>query len=134
MRIGPRNPRLGRATFQVALRVLDRFYRGRQMFRASSAFAQERFAALRAKLERGEPVTLGGICASGTHNAGVALIEVTREGGPKLICNNEEERFSGERHTTKFPHQALDALAAMMRRTGRGPERIDGWLSGWDNA
>ena len=86
-----------------------------------------------AKLDGGETIYLGGICASGTHNSGVALVEVTRERGPKLICNNEEERFSGERHTTKFPDQSIDELAAMLRRSGLGPERIDAWFSAWDN-
>ena len=88
---------------------------------------------LREKLDRGETLYLAGICASGTHNSGVALIEVSRAPGPKLICNNEEERFSGERHTTKFPEASIDELKAMLRRAGLGPERIDAWFSAWDN-
>jgi carbamoyltransferase len=134
MRIGPQNPRLGKAVFRLALPWIDHFYRSRQIFRANSTFAQERFRALRAKLARGEPLYIGGICASGTHNTGVALIEVTPESGPKLICNNEEERFSGERHTMRFPHLAVEALIDLMRRRGIAPERIDAWLGAWDNA
>ena len=134
MRIGPRHPRLGRAAFRLALPLLEGFCARRGIHRASSAFAAERIKALRAKLDRGETLYLGGICASGTHNSGVALIEVTRERGPKLICNNEEERFSGERHTTKFPDQSIDELIAMLRRSGLGPERIDAWFSAWDSA
>jgi carbamoyltransferase len=134
MRIGPRNPRLGRATFQLMLPLLERFYASKGIFRSSSRFAAERFRALRAKRERGETLYLGGICAAGTHNSGVALVEVTPEGGPRIICNNEEERFSGERHTTKFPHKAIDALATTLQKTGVAPSRIDGWFSAWDNA
>ena len=134
MRIGPRHPRLGRAAFRLALPLLEGFCARRGIHRASSAFAAERIAALRAKLDRGETLYLGGICASGTHNSGVALIEVTRERGPKLICNNEEERFSGERHTTKFPDRSIDELVTMLRRCGLGPDRIDAWFSAWDNA
>ena len=134
MRIGPRHPRLGRAAFRLTLPLLEGFCARRGIFRANSAFAADRFKALRAKLERGETLYLGGICASGTHNSGVALIEVTRERGPKLICNNEEERFSGERHTTKFPDQSIDELVTMLHRTGLGPERIDAWFSAWDSA
>ena len=133
MRIGPRHPWLGRAAFRLALPLLEGFCARRAIFRANSAFAADRFKALRAKLDRGETLYLGGICASGTHNSGVALIEVTRERGPKLICNNEEERFSGERHTTKFPDQSIDELMVMLRRAGLGPERIDAWFSAWDN-
>src|ERR1700730_4275366 len=133
MRTGPRHPRLGRAAFRLALPLLEGFCARRGIFRANSAIAAKRIKALRAKLDRGETLYLGGICASGTHNSGVALIEVTRERGPKLICNNEEERFSGERHTTKFPDQSIDELMAMLRRSGLGPERIDAWFSAWDN-
>ena len=133
MRTGPRHPRLGRAAFRLALPLLEGFCARRGIHRASSAFAAERINALRAKLDRGDTLYLGGICASGTHNTGVALIEVTRERGPKLICNNEEERFSGERYTTKFPDRSIDELAAMLRRSGLGPDRIDAWFSAWDS-
>src|ERR1700683_4953137 len=132
MRTGPRHPRLGRAAFRLALPLLEGFCARRGIHRASSAFAAERLKELRAKLDRGETLYLGGICASGTHNSGVALVEATRARGPTLICHNEEERFSGERHTTKFPDQSIDALAAMLRRTGLGPDRIDAWFSAWD--
>src|ERR1700722_12843749 len=134
MRIGPRHPRLGRAAFRLTLPLLEGFCARRGIHRAGSAFAADRFKALRAKLDRGDTLYLGGICASGTHNSGVALVEVTRERGPKLVCNNEEERFSGERHTTKFPDQSIDELIAMLRRSGLGPERIDAWFSAWDSA
>jgi len=133
MRTGPRRPRLGRAAFRLTLPLLEGFCARRGIFRANSAFAADRFKALRGKLDSGETLYLGGICASGTHNSGIALIEVTCERGPKLICNNEEERFSGERHTTKFPDQSIDELVAMLRRSGLGPERIDAWFSAWDN-
>src|ERR1700722_18527042 len=93
MRIGPRHPRLGKAAFRLALPVLEKFCARRGIFRSSSAFAADRFKALRAKLDGGETVYLGGICASGTHNSGVALVAVSRDAGPKIICNNEEERF-----------------------------------------
>src|SRR5580700_10471193 len=133
MRIGPRHPRLGRAAFRLTLPLFEGFCARRGIFRSTSTFAADRFKALRAKLDRGDTLYLGGICASGTHNSGVALVEVTRERGPKLICNNEEERFSGERHTTKFPDQPIDEFIAMLRRSGIGPERIDALFSAWDN-
>jgi carbamoyltransferase len=134
MRIGPRHPRLGRAAYRLTLPLLEWFYARKEIHRSTSTFAAERFRALRAKLARGDTVYLGGICAVGTHNTGVALVEVTRERGTTLICNNEEERFSGERHTTKFPQLSLDALKAQMQRLGIEPAQIDGWMSGWDHA
>ena len=133
MRIGPRHPWLGRIGYGLTLLILEGFCARRGIHRAGSAFAAERFKALRQKLDRGETLYLGGICGSGTHNSGVALIEVSRASGSKIICNNEEERFSGERHTTRFPEQSIEELVATLRRAGLGPERIDGWFSAWDN-
>ncbi len=134
MRIGPRNPRLGRAAFRLSLPVFDWFYARRGIFRAGSDFAAGRVAALRDKLARGETLYLGGICFVGTHDTGVALVEVDRAHGPRLLCNNEEERFCGERHTTRFPQMSIDALVAALARKGLGPERIDAWFAAWDNA
>ena len=84
-----------------------------------SDFADARIAAVREKLERGETVYLAGIGPPGTHNSGVALVEVTQAHGPRLIVNNEEERFSGNKHTTEYPRASIDALAATLRGMGR---------------
>jgi carbamoyltransferase len=65
-----------------------------------SEFADARIAHVRDKLARGETVYLAGLGAPGTHNSGLALVEVTQADGPRLIVNNEEERFSGNKHTT----------------------------------
>lgn len=134
MRTGPRHPRLGKAGFRLSLPLFERFFERRQIFRSTSGYAAERLAAIRAKLDRNETVYLAGIGAAGTHNSGVALIEVTAAGGPKLICNNEEERFSGQKHSTQFPQSALAALLGTMKQMGIGPERIDAWFASWDYA
>ena len=70
--------------------------------------------------------------AAGIHNSGVALIEVTRKRGPRLLFNNEEERFSGQKHTNSYPQQSIDAMLASMRGMGLAPRDIDAWLSLWD--
>ncbi len=132
MRTGPRHRRLGAAAFRLALALFARFYAAKRIYRPTSKFAQERLEAVRAKLDRGETVYLAGIGAAGTHNSGVALVEVTREGGPRLICNNEEERFSGNKHTTEYPRQAIDDLLKTMQRIGIGPDDIDAWVGTWD--
>ena len=62
-----------------------------------SNFADTRIAHVREKLARGETVFLAGLGLSGTHNSGVALVEVTQAHGPRLIVNNEEKRFSGNK-------------------------------------
>ena len=84
-----------------------------------SDFANERLARVREKLRRGETVYLAGLGLPGTHNSGVALVEVTQAHGPRLIVNNEEERFSGNKHTTEYPKASIDGMAAALRGMGR---------------
>jgi carbamoyltransferase len=132
MRNKPRHPWLGTAGFHVALALFDPFFRRRHIFRADSAFARERFSAIKAKIERGESAYIAGIAAVGTHNAGIALVKVTRESGPRLIFNNEEERFSGEKHSNAYPRQSIDALVAAMSGMGLDIGHIDAWVSSWD--
>src|SRR5262249_37887727 len=92
-RIGPRNPRLGRAIFQFMLPLLQRVYVRHRIYRLNTSFAAERLRAVRAELERGATVYLAGISPGGQHNSGIALVEASRERGIQLICNHEEERF-----------------------------------------
>ena len=97
-----------------------------------SEFADARIAHVRAKLARGETVYLAGLGAPGTHNSGLALVEVTQADGPRLIVNNEEERFSGNKHTTEYPKLSVDAVVATLREMGRDIGDIDAWLTSWD--
>src|ERR1019366_5443883 len=71
--------------------------------------------------------------AAGIHNSGVALVEVTRN-GPRLLFNNEEERFSAVKHTNKYPQMAIAALRAPMAGMGLDIKNIDAWFSSWDYA
>jgi len=134
MRIGPRQRWLGAAGFRIALPLLERFYRRRRIYRADSNFARARLRAIGDKLARGETAYLAGISAAGIHNSGVALVEVTRDRGPRLIYNNEEERFAAVKHTNQFPQLSIEALRADMASAGLALERIDGWFSAWDYA
>jgi carbamoyltransferase len=131
-RLGPRHPKLGDAAFRLSLPFWERYYQRRKVFRSTSAFATEQFRSLAARLERGEPLYLVGVGPGGTHNSGAALIEVTREAGPRIICNNEEERFSAEKHSTRYPHRSIEALLAQARSLGIEPGRFDGWFLTWD--
>jgi len=132
MRTGPRHPRLGAAGFRLTLPLFERFYARKGIHRQHSAVAQEIITRLRDKIARGETLHLGGLGTAGSHNSGVALIRVTRDRGPELICNNEEERFSGEKHSTRFPEHALAALRQQLPTLGLTPEGIDAWFASWD--
>ncbi len=134
MRIGPRHRWLGAAGFRIALPLLDRFYRRRHIYRATSEEARAAIAAVRTRIGRGETVHLAGVSAAGTHNSGVALIEVSRAHGARLIFNNEEERFSGVKHTNAYPQHAIAALRDWLADNGMGPEHIAAWFTSWDYA
>ena len=62
----------------------------------------------------------------------MALVEVTQANGPRLIVNNEEERFSGKKHTTEYPRASIDAAVATLRGMDRDIGDIAAWLTTWD--
>ncbi len=78
------------------------------------------------------PSTSPGLACPGTHNTGVALVEVTQKDGPRLIVNNEEERFSGNKHTNEFPQYALDDMRKVLQRMGRDIGDIVAFVTTWD--
>ncbi len=97
----------------------------------NSAHARERGATFADRLRRGERVYLAGIGAAG-HNSGVALVEASSADGIRLICNNEEERYSGIRHCTIWPEQSLHAALTMLDNLGIEPEQIHAFVASWD--
>jgi len=131
-RIGPRHPRLAAAGFRFARWLARRTMARAGFHQLGSDFANDRLAHVREKLHRGETVFLAGLGLPGTHNSGVALVEVTHADGPRLIANNEEERFSGNKHTTEYPRTSIDAMVATLRGMGRDVGDIDAWLTSWD--
>jgi carbamoyltransferase len=132
IRIGPRHPRLAGIGFRVARWLAAKTMGAAGFHQLGSEFADARIAHVRDKLARGETVYLAGLGAPGTHNSGLALVEVTQAGGPRLIVNNEEERFSGNKHTTEYPKLSIDAVVATLREMGRDIGDIDAWLTSWD--
>jgi carbamoyltransferase len=130
-RIRPRRPLLAAAGFRVVLPIADRVFRSKHIYRSTSKLAAEKLGHVAAQLARGKSTYLVGIGIGGFHNTGVALLEVTPQ-GPRIICNNEEERFSGRKHTTQYPHASLEALTEIMKGAGIGPERISAFLTTYD--
>ncbi len=100
--------------------------------RIGSEFASQKIASIKGRLQRGETVYIAGLACSGTHNTGVALIEVTQNAGPRIIVNNEEERFSGNKHTTEYPKASIDAMLETLRQMGRGVGDIAAFVTTWD--
>src|ERR1700758_1320198 len=128
----PRHPLLSAMGFRAALPIADRFFQHKHIYRSNSHFAAERSQKLVAKLARGETAYLAGISMGGFHNTVAALVEVTAAGGLRIICNNEEERFSGRKHAGTYPSASLEALKEIMKDLGIGPDRIVTWLATYD--
>jgi carbamoyltransferase len=131
-RIGPRHPRLGAAGFRAARWLGARLLAAAGFRQLDSDFAKERLAFVRRQLARGETIYIAGLGPPGTHNSGVALVEVTQADGPRLIVNNEEERFSGNKHTTEYPQASIEAMVVTLRRMGRDIDDIAAWVTTWD--
>lgn len=100
--------------------------------RIGSEFANQKIETIRELLQRGETVYIAGLACSGMHNTGVALIEVTQNAGPRIIVNNEEERFSGNKHTTEYPRASIDAMLETLRHMGRDAGDIAAFVTTWD--
>ncbi|WP_375414965.1 carbamoyltransferase C-terminal domain-containing protein [uncultured Bradyrhizobium sp.] len=131
-RTGPKHPRLGAAGFGIARSLGARLLAAAGFHQLGSDYANARLAFIRERLARGDTVYLAGLGPPGTHNSGVALVEVTQAGGPRLIVNNEEERFSGNKHTTEYPRASIDAMVATLRSMGRDIGDIAAWITTWD--
>ncbi|HEU5276326.1 MAG TPA: carbamoyltransferase C-terminal domain-containing protein [Xanthobacteraceae bacterium] len=114
------------------LPVATRFYERKGVYASGSALAQATRGELQRRLSRGETVYLAGIGIGGFHNTGIALVEVGPD-GLRPIFNNEEERFSGRKHTSQYPAAALEASIEMMNGLGIEPGRIVAWLATWDH-
>ncbi|MFB9262564.1 carbamoyltransferase C-terminal domain-containing protein [Bradyrhizobium erythrophlei] len=132
IRVGPRHPRFAAAGYELTRRLSEPAMARLGLHKSTSDFAKQTLASIRARLQRGETVYIAGLACPGTHNTGVALVEVTQSGGPRLIVNNEEERFSGNKHTNEFPQYALDDMREVLRRMGRDIGDIAAFVTTWD--
>ncbi len=131
-RFAPLHPRLARLGFRAAMPLAKLFFQHKNIHRPDSPFAAGRARELAARLARGETCHLVGLSIGGFHNTGAALIEATPAGGLRIICNNEEERFSGQKHSNAYPRRSLEALKGIIDDLGISPERIVAWLATYD--
>jgi carbamoyltransferase len=132
LRITPRHPGIAAAGYRLTRWLSEPLMARIGFHRIGSEFATEKLASIEERLRRGETVYIAGLGASGTHNTGVALIEVSQNGGPRIIVNNEEERFSGNKHTTEYPRASLDAMVETLRQMGHGIGDIAAFVTTWD--
>jgi carbamoyltransferase len=132
IRIGPRRPALAKAGYRLTRWLGERAMARLGFHRLGSEFADRTLASIRERLQRGETVYIAGLGCSGTHNTGIALVEITQGRGPRVIVNNEEERFTGIKHTTEYARQSIDALVDTMHQMGRSARDIAAFVTTWD--
>lgn len=130
---GPAHPLLAQLGSWLTLPLARAFFASHGLHAPRSGFTQGRALAFREKLARGQPAYLLGILV-GSHNSGAALVEVTRETGARLLCNNEEERYAGIKHYSGYPQGAVQDLQRQMEARGLGSADIDACLIGFDHA
>ncbi len=130
-RYGPSYPRLGLLGERAARSALERHFARNDFHRNGGAYAERARAELRRRMEAGERSLLLGVGPAG-HNSGVALVEVAPDGRVDLVCNEEEERYSGIKHCRDFPVNALESVRARLRELGAAPEDVVACLATWD--
>ncbi|WP_183085153.1 carbamoyltransferase C-terminal domain-containing protein [Trinickia fusca] len=128
---GPRLKLIPRLVKALVDQAYSRLGARSRFFGAKSAFASQKGRELAARLQAGEALYLMGIGPFG-HNTGIALVKVSARDGIEVIANNEEERFSGEKHTNKFPEHSIEAIKETMARRGIAPQDIFAVLASWD--
>jgi carbamoyltransferase len=130
-RFGPSHGVLGRLAAAASYPIISGYAASQSFLTASSRYARERSAALADKLRHGETVYLLGIGPAG-HNSSAALLEVSSERGINLICNNEEERYTGIKNCTDFPEHSLNSLMETAAALGVRPRDIHACVASWD--
>lgn len=110
---GPSHPLFGNIASRLLSSLLKRNAEKKHFYTYTSQYAQERISSMQEKLRNGGTVYLLGV-GSGSHNSGIALVEVSAQTGVRLLCNNEEERFSGIKNCTRYPELAVEELCAQM--------------------
>ncbi len=130
-RLKPLHPRLGKLSYRLTKPLIKWGAKWWHMHQLDSPYSRERLVAMQQKLQQGEPVYLLGLGAGG-HNTGVALVEATAQAGVRLICNNEEERFTGIKHYADYPALSVTELLRQMAALKLQPDDIHACLTNWD--
>ncbi|HXA55272.1 MAG TPA: hypothetical protein VNV37_10420, partial [Solirubrobacteraceae bacterium] len=119
-RSGPRRPRLAAWGSRAFLPAIGRVLARRGLHRAESPAARARRAALAQAIRAGREAYVLGFNTT-SHNSGAALVRVTERGRVELVCNEEEERYTGEKHCNQYPRHSVAAVLEQLRALGLGP-------------
>ncbi|MBU0758483.1 MAG: carbamoyltransferase [Nanoarchaeota archaeon] len=98
-----------------------------------SGKSADELALLQKKIDEGKSAYILGFNPA-FHNTNVALIKVTKKNGIELICNEEEERYSGKKHDHRYPKNSLESVISRIETLKQNGEEvnIDAIATGWD--
>ena len=128
---GSRFPKLGKLVEHSIRSTMKPIARLRSYASLHDRVGKQSAVSFTNEIKTGKPLYLLGICAGG-HNSGVSLIRCSRDKGIEILCNHEEERFSGIKHCTSFPEMSIEALRSSMRELGISTSEIHSFLGTWD--
>jgi carbamoyltransferase len=103
------------------------------LHRPESALARSRLAALAQEIRAGREAYVLGFNTT-SHNSGAALVRVSERGKVELICNEEEERYTAEKHCNQYPEHSIEAIKQHMQALGLEPRDLALCVSSWDYA
>jgi carbamoyltransferase len=132
-RWGPRRPLLAKWGGRAAVSMVNRFLVHRGLHRLDSELGRSRLASLEEAIGAGREAYVLGFNA-GAHNTGAGLVRVSERGGVELICNEEEERYTGVKHSREYPQHSIETIRQRMNALGLGPEDLAACVSSWDYA
>jgi len=96
-----------------------------------SRFASKKGQEMQERLKLGETLYLLGLGPSG-HNSAAALVEVSTKRGVNVICNNEDERYTGIKNDGQFPVNSLNDVFDSLNKLGLSPKDIFAVVGSWD--
>lgn len=127
----PLRARLGNGVKNLSQRALRPWLRRRGIESPGELRNSALAGELRRRLEAGETLYILGV-TTGTHNAGLALLEASTEHGIRLLANHEEERFSGVKHDHGFPSHCAEAMQRTLRERGKSARDICAFVGSFD--
>jgi carbamoyltransferase len=132
-RWGPKRPRTAKWGSQAFLLAIGRLLAHHGLHRPHSKLGRARLAALQQAISAGQERYVLGFNTT-SHNSGAALVRVTGRGRVELICNEEEERYTAEKHCNQYPEHSIESVKRQMRALGIGPGDLAACVSSWDYA
>lgn len=130
-RYKPRNSLSGLLLEKVTLPLVRGLGASRKFYHANSEFARKKGLEFKVLLLKGKTMFLIGLGPSG-HNSAAALVSVNEEEGLKVICNNEEERYTAVKNDGQFPVNSLTDVFDCIRDMGLKPNDVFAILGSWD--